>query len=53
LSQGTDPVLDNIPFCIRSFVAKDLALVYDIFHVQKKKTPRHPKHNKIYPKVGK
>ena len=29
LSQGTDPVLDSIPFCIRSFVAKDLALVYE------------------------
>ena len=29
LSQGTDPVLDSIPFCIRSLVAKDLALVYE------------------------
>jgi len=29
LSQGTDPVVDSIPFCIRSFVAKDWALVYD------------------------
>ena len=29
LSQGTDPVLDSIPYCIRSLVAKDLASVYE------------------------
>jgi hypothetical protein len=29
LSQGTNPILDSISFCIRSLVAKDLALVYE------------------------
>jgi len=54
LSQGTNPVLDSIPFCIRSPVVKDLALVYKgvlrllhfMFFNQMKSAPRTPFGNK-------